>query len=157
MIVHELVAEYGLAALALAGTALSALLSRFVWVQIGNATIRGILERVAREAALVVAEVWQTYVAALKAKRADGQLTGDEAKEAFRLAMEKLKARLGWKLLARIPVLFGFDAAAVDGWLGTWIEASVDDAKKRGHAVGQKTAGALVKAATKAVPPVPLR
>lgn len=109
---------------------------------------RELVKELGAHARDVVLEVWQTYVEAIKAGRADGRLTEEEKRQARDLAMKKLRERLGWKkLLALGGGLFARVfagekwAARVEEWLGGAIETAVAEAKREGKALGLRTSG----------------
>lgn|SRR5690606_15552058 len=69
----------------------------------------------------------QVYVDDLKAKRADGKLTAEEAEEARRIAFTHFKTILGDKGMAELQVIVG-DVVA---YFESLVEAAVNDLKGR--------------------------
>lgn len=112
--------------------ALAALVAKYVIAKIDNETVRKYVGRAWTEVKSAVAEVYQTYVAELKAASADGKLTDEEKAEAKKKAIALAKSNIGKKGLARLVRILGIDA--LDDWLGTQVEAAVDLSKKEGKA-----------------------
>lgn len=144
----QLLVDKGAAALK-AALALLASAAAWLLVRAGlSAKWRSLIEELGAHAKDVVLYVFQTYVEAIKAGRADGKLTEEEKTRAKLMAIAALKERLGWKkllelgggLLAR---LFGGDAweRKVEGWLGGAVETAVAEAKRDGKASGLSTSG----------------
>ncbi|HBF37940.1 MAG TPA: hypothetical protein DDW50_11525 [Firmicutes bacterium] len=86
----------------------------------------------------VVQELNQTVVADLKAAKADGKLTKDEAEQIKHKAMELVIKKLGVDMLKTIQMYFG----PITDILVTKIEAAVFDAKRTHVKNGLKLAKA---------------
>lgn len=112
------------------GAFLLAALVKFVAGKITNETASKYVSRALNEVGAAVADVWQTYVQALKEANEDGKLTGAEKTEAKLKAVKKAKALIGKEGLARLGRVLGTDA--LDGWLGNKIEAEIDARKSLG-------------------------
>jgi hypothetical protein len=139
---------HGNAVIAWVGVALVALLARYVVAKIGNDLLRGCVGRALDEVRDAVAEVWQTYVSALKEANVDGKLTAEEKALARQKALAIVQGNLGTKGIARLGRILGIDS--VNDWLATKIESAVDVSKKQGKLVEAP------KAVPKAVPlPLP--
>lgn len=123
----QLVAEYGMSVLTWVLTLLSGLLARWVWVQITNSYVRGVLERTWVEVQAAVREVGQTYTDVLRQGNEDGVLTPEERAEARTQAIAIIKSNLGRKGLKRLMRIVGGD---LDQWLGTQVESAVRLEKK---------------------------
>ncbi len=116
-----------------------------------SARWRSLLEELGAHSKDVVQEVFQTYVEAIKAGRADGQLTDAEKNRARDMAIAKLRERLSWsKLLqlgggwlARLLGGTSFENK-VESWLGGAVETAVAEAKRGGKAAGLSTSGTNV-------------
>lgn len=131
--------------IAWAGTALAVLVARYVIAKIDNDRVREYLGRAWAEVRAAVAEVHQTYVAALKEANADGKLTPEEAKEARERAISVAKTNLGRRGLARLGRIVGVDS--LDSWLSNKVEAAVDGAKRTAPAATEKPRYPLTRAA----------
>lgn len=127
---YELIENYGNSALGWVLAGLGLLLSRYVWIRIGNDYALGVLTRAWGEVRAAVAEVGQTYVAAIKAGRADGKLTDEEKAVAKSLAIAAAKRNLGAKGLRALARILGLDS--VDEWLAGRLEAAVAEGKAAG-------------------------
>lgn len=126
--VFSLIADYGVKVAAyLVGTLLIGLVSKHLVDKIKNGTLQGITRRAINEVYAAATEVWQVYVAAIKAAREDGKLTDEEKKRARDMAMTIAKSNLGTKGLARLARVLGLKDA--DTWLGTRLENAVADVK----------------------------
>lgn len=106
-----------------------------------------------------VQAVFQTYVEAIKAGRADGKLTDAEAAEARAKAIAILRERLGWKQLTKLGGGILAKLFLGDKWvekaekmLGTAVEVAVADEKKLGKAQGLTTSGTKAPATVVADP-----
>lgn len=125
---------HGDSAITWVGTFVAGLIATYLIVLIKNAVVRKWVTRAWVEVRAAVAEVWQTYVSALKEGAADGKLTEAEKATAKAKALAIAKANIGKKGLARLARILGLEGA-LDDWLGTQIEAAVDQSKKEGKAV----------------------
>jgi hypothetical protein len=126
---------HGDSAVAWVGAALAVLVIKYVIAKIDNEKVRKYVGRAWVEVRGAVAEVWQTYVSALKEANTDGKLTDDEKAEAKRYALEAAKANIGKKGLARLMRVLGLgDTDELDNWLGNKVETAVDLSKKEGKA-----------------------
>lgn len=113
------------------------------------------LGMMARDAVL---EVWQVYVEAIKAGRADGKLTDEETRAARKMAVDALRVRLGWRKLAQLGggmlmrIFAGSTwAERLNSWLVGAVETQVAAAKLAGKSAGLVTTGTAVSE----TPPVP--
>ena len=118
--IHGLIAEYGMAALGFPVAALTAGLTRYVFVLISSKIIGDAIARLWHETRMAVLEVGQTYTDALKEASADGKLTGAEKYEAKAKAIAIAKSNFGKKGLLRLSRVLD-----VDEWLGNKVEAFV--------------------------------
>lgn len=121
---HELIANYGLAALAVIASGLGLLMSKYVLVAIESKKVRDYVSRAYEEAKAAFLEVGETYVKALKDANEDGKLTEGEKAEAKKRAIAIAKSNLGKKGLQRLARIFD-----VDSWLANKIEAFVGESK----------------------------
>jgi hypothetical protein len=120
-----------------------ALIARMVLGQIKSTKLKEYVGRALAEVGDAVMDVAQTYVKALKDARADGQLTSEEKRLAKEMALTTAKKNIGKEGLERLARILGFDMAALDGWLGTKIEAAVASLPTPGRklAVGTPATG----------------
>jgi hypothetical protein len=116
------------AAVALFGT-LSAFLINLMRTKIKNQFLGNVLTRLAVAVSTAVKASAQTYADALKARNADGVLTPEEQKEAFKLAMDKLKSYVS---LEEIGKAFGLGTAQSEAFVADQVEAAVRDLKPLG-------------------------
>jgi hypothetical protein len=116
------------AAVALFGT-LSAFLINLMRTKIKNQFLGNVLTRLAVAVSTAVKASAQTYADALKARNADGVLTPEEQKEAFKLAMDKLKSYVS---LEEIGKAFGLGTAQAEAFVADQVEAAVRDLKPLG-------------------------
>lgn len=119
-------------------TGLAAMAGNWLRKRTGNEQAAAVTERALLEVSGAVAEVGQCYVDELRKADADGIITADEAKEARRKAVAIAKANLGPAGVQRLVRALGIDAADVDRWLGTHVEAAV-----RAEAAPETPAGVL--------------
>ena len=119
---------------------------------IKNTKINDIVGRALGEVRDAVREVYQTVVADLKAKSADGKLTDKEKADAKALAIKLVRENIGMKGLAALMRVLGLDD--VDSWLGTKVEAVIDALKNEGKSKVTLT-GAEVKTPPKEPNPLP--
>jgi len=91
--------------------------------------LQGLLIRATDAVAVAVKAVVQTYSEAIKAAKADGKLTPEEAAQAKALGLAKAKELIGPAGIAQLVKILGLDSGALDAWLGTRIEAAVHDTK----------------------------
>lgn len=84
--------------------------------------------RAGQELRAVVIEVNNTYVKALKDAGQDGKWTDVEKALAKATAIDKFKENWGTKGIKRMTKVLGI-GGAIDSWLGTQIEATIDDMK----------------------------
>jgi hypothetical protein len=106
--------------------ALAAFLIKLMQSKIKNQFLGNMLTRLAVAVSTAVKASAQTYADALKARNADGVLTPEEQKEAFKLAMDKLKSYVS---LEEIGKAFGLGAAQAEQFAADQIEAAVRDLK----------------------------
>ena len=125
--------------LAWVATLLAGLFARYILVKIGREVAQKYLGRSWIEVKSAVAEVYQTYVSALKEANLDGKLTAEEKAEAKSRALKVAKANIGKKGLSRLLRILGLESDALDTWLGTQVEAAVDLSKKEGAAAKSVT------------------
>lgn len=107
--------------------ALAGLIAKWVLGKIGSETVKKYVGRALDEVNDAVAEVYQTYVGALKKANEDGKLTDAEKAEAKRMAIDIAKSNIGSKGLARLARILGL--GDVDDWLDTKVEATIAKAK----------------------------
>lgn len=105
--------------------AVGALVSRFVLGLIKSQRVKLYVGRALTEVGDAVLDVCKTYVEAIKEARADGKLTDEEKAAAKKLAVDTAKRNIGRDGLERLAKVLGFDAATLDQWLGTKVEAAV--------------------------------
>lgn len=113
------------AGVALFGT-LSAYLINLMRSKIKNQFLGNVLTRMAVAVSTAVKASAQTYADALKAANADGVLTPDEQKAAFKMAMDKLKSYVS---LEEIGKAFGLGLGQAEQFAADHIEAAVRDLK----------------------------
>lgn len=124
---------HGDSVIAWLGAALAGLVAKYVLTRIDNEKVRKYATRAWTEVKDAVAEVYQTYVSALKEANADGKLTPEEAAEARKKAIAIAKANIGKKGLARLSRILGLNLGdEIEAWLGTKVEAAVTEAKTTG-------------------------
>jgi len=104
------------------------ILGKYVYSKIGNEYWRNVTSIATQEVFDAAQEIHQTYVKAIKKGRADGQLTGDEKKEASKLAIAAAKSNLGMKGFARLAKVMGGKSAATS-YLASKVESSVNAMK----------------------------
>lgn len=144
---------------------LAALAAVGAWVlaRLGAAGVtRALFVELGAHARDIVLEVWQTYVEAIKADRADGTLTVDERATARAMAIAKLRERLSWgKLLALgggwLTRIFAGSkwASKVESILGGAVETAVAESKRDARAATPVTNVLATPAAmsTAGIPP----
>lgn len=152
-----LIADHGLTA---AGWALSLLAMAATWLLTRSglaAKWRDLIAEVGVYVRDAVMYVFQVYVEAIKAGRADGKLTDEEKAHALALAVAAVKERLGWRkllslgggLVGRLLGGSGWQGK-VDALIGKLVEAEVGKVKVEAKAVGLHTSGTRAEP-----PPVP--
>jgi hypothetical protein len=160
--VWDLVVDYGARALHAALAALAAALA-WLLLRVGlSSRWRSLLEELGAHAKDIVLEVFQTYVEALKAARADGKLTAQEKAHAKTQALDKLKTRLGWwklvqlggGLLARVFPGSSW-ASKLEDLLSGSVETAVAEAKREGKTAGLVTSGKDAPTPLPLPPPLP--
>lgn len=109
-------------------TILVGLLSKYVWNRISSEYWSGVLNRATTEIFDAAQEVHQTFVAGIKAGRADGTLSDAEKAQAKQSAIDIAKSNLGPKGFARLAKIFGGEGAA-NSWIGNKVETSVANLK----------------------------
>lgn len=144
---------YGNGAIIWLGSLLVIAIGKYVIDKIDNQKVRKYVGRAFVEVKSAVAEVYQTYVGALKEADADGKLTDEEKAEAKSRAVAMAKSNIGKKGLKRLTNVLGVDA--FDDWLGNKVEAAVDHAKKVGKAVNGGKAGKLLVGEVDETNPLP--
>lgn len=127
---YELIAEYGMVAVALMLAVLTWVAMRLVAL-IKVKMIRELATRGWDAARAGVSAVAQVYVDELKAAREDGKLTADEKKAAKAKAIAFAKSYLGTKGLKEAAKFFD-----IDDWLGAKIEAVLGEDKRLGKLQG---------------------
>ena len=131
--------------IAWAAVLLAGLVAKYIIGKIGNDTVRKYVGRAWTEVQAAVAEVYQTYVEALKEGNKDGKLTAREAAEAKARAMRIAKSNIGQKGLERLMRILGLSSSGeVESWLGNKIESAIDTSKKVGTAVKTGAASPLL-------------
>jgi len=105
------------------GAFLLATLTRYALGAIKSQKTKALVNRALDEIGDAVAEVYQTYSAALKSAGSDGKLTPAEARNAKREAIKTAKENIGTKGLKRLTRILG--VTALDAWLGTKVEATI--------------------------------
>ena len=120
-----------------AGTAVLSLLAvlvlfgiRWLHAKTGSDLLARLVRGVASAARLAVQEVWATYVKSLKDRAEDGKLTAEEKAQARALAIELVKSFIGAKGLALLLRQTGMSSAALDQYLGAFVETAIVDEKR---------------------------
>lgn len=107
---------------AIIGGFLLRLASRYAW-------LKAFTDRIERYRRAVVLDVQNTYVQALKDRRADGKLTPEEAREALGMAVDRFLELLGVKAVDRYLALAGLPKTPefIERWARTLVEAAVKE------------------------------
>lgn len=90
-----------------------------------------LLMRLNTQAYLIVTELQQTTIEALRKTNEDGVITAEEAAEIRQVALDRLKSYIGPRGLAEILKVLGLGGQGLDGFLGTLIESAVFRAKAK--------------------------
>lgn len=111
-------------------TWVSGMAAKYLKAKIDNQYLEDVMLRLNDTACVVVGELQQTVVDAIKAASADGKIDNFEKKEIKLLAMTHLKSYLGIKGLALLAKVLGLTGAKLDGYLEAKIESAVSKSKK---------------------------
>ena len=116
----------------------SARLAQFITAHVKNAYLKNALVRLDDAVFSAVKELEQTLVAEVKASSGDGKLSAADRDRIKRAAMDKVKSYLGMKGIAEIATILGLSPEALDGVIGTRIEAAVHDVRAATAAIAAK-------------------
>ncbi|MHB1844734.1 MAG: hypothetical protein ACYCWW_07865 [Deltaproteobacteria bacterium] len=116
----------------------SARLAQFITAHVKNAYLKNALVRLDDAVFSAVKELEQTLVAEVKASSGDGKLSAADCDRIKRAAMDKVKSYLGMKGIAEIATILGLSPEALDGVIGTRIEAAVHDVRAATAAIAAK-------------------
>ena len=130
-------------------------LAQFITAHVKNAYLKNALVRLDDAVFSAVKELEQTLVAEVKASSGDGKLSAADRDRIKRAAMDKVKSYLGMKGIAEIATILGLSPEALDGVIGTRIEAAVHDVRAATAAIAAK-APAPAAAAPAGGSPLPL-
>lgn len=120
---------------ALAWLLASGLVTSLIWKVVSsvrNEYAKGVIQRAFTEVKSAVLAVHQTYVSEISIARADGKLTEAEKDLAKDMAVNEVKAYLGWRGLKALGRVLGLDASMLDSWLDGKVETAVAELKAGG-------------------------
>lgn len=129
----ELYMQYGTMVLMAVLFAIGWLYMRYLHDKVKDSRLGQALLRLGQEIKVVIVEVDTVYVDELKrGKEDDGKLSQEEIAHARKMALDKLKENYGPKGLKRLARIAGV-GGALDSWLGTQIEGSLQELKAAQH------------------------
>ena len=133
----------------------SARLAQFITAHVKSAYLKNALVRLDDAVFSAVKELEQTLVAEVKASSGDGKLSAADRDRIKRAAMDKVKSYLGMKGIAEIATILGLSPEALDGVIGTRIEAAVHDVRAATAAIAAKAPAPTTLAGGSALPLAP--
>ena len=114
-------------------------LAGFIRSKVDNECLRGALVRLDDPVVTAVKDLQQTVVAEIKAASADGKIS--EAEEQFiKAAVANVKSYLGAKGNRVLAEVLGLSGGAIDGFLGSKVEAAVHDLRLTERAISTTAA-----------------
>ena len=133
----------------------SARLAQYITAHVKNTYLKNALVRLDDAVFSAVKELEQTLVAEVKASSGDGKLSAADRDRIKRAAMDKVKSYLGMKGIAEIATILGLSPEALDGVIGTRIEAAVHDVRAATAAIAAKAPAPTTLAGGSALPLAP--
>jgi hypothetical protein len=128
-LIIETYTKYGPVLLVALLSGITWLYYRFLADKIKSKHVARMILNFGQELRAVIIEVNATYVDGLKTAGEDGEWTDVEKQEAKDRAIAKLKENWGPTGIKRLTKVLGI-GGAVDSWLGTQVEATLDDMKR---------------------------